>query len=258
MARLERLSIFPVKSLDGVDVASSRILEGGTLQYDREYAFYDERGEVVNGTRKPVVHELRTEFDFETGQLVVETDASERQLFDLAAEPSRAEAWFGTVFDKNVELRRDRTVGYVDRRDMGPSVISTATIEAVAEWFDELTIDGVRRRLRANIEVSGVPAFWEDRFVGESAPAFTIGDVRFEGVTPCGRCVVPQRDPDTGERTEDFQERFVRNRRKTFPEWADPDAFDHWNQLMIITQIPEVDRGRTIDVGDPVSVDERQ
>jgi uncharacterized protein YcbX len=77
--------------------------------------------------------------------------------------------------DPKRELSRcriDDALGFVDRRDMRPSVISTATIETVASWFDGLTVEGTRRRLRANVEVSGVPAFWEDRFVGAGAPSF--------------------------------------------------------------------------------------
>jgi hypothetical protein len=152
----------------------------------------------------------------------------------------------------DLSLRQDSSLGYVDRREMGPSVVSTATLEAVASWFDGMTVHSARRRLRANLEISGVPAFWEDRFVGETASAFEVGDVRFEGLTPCGRCVVPERDPDTGEPIPEFRERFVEMRQKTFPAWADDDAFDHHYALMIITRIPDSHRGCTLRVGDSV------
>jgi len=78
--------------------------------------------------------------------------------------------------------------------------------------------------------------------------------VRFDGVTPCGRCVVPERDPETGDPTPGFRERFVEQRRETFPEWADPDAFDHYYTLMLIARVPESDRGQTLRVGDEVAV----
>ncbi|TKX55955.1 MOSC N-terminal beta barrel domain-containing protein, partial [Halorubrum sp. SP9] len=38
MARVERLTVFPVKGLDGVDVEAARVLDGGTLERDREFA----------------------------------------------------------------------------------------------------------------------------------------------------------------------------------------------------------------------------
>ena len=134
----------------------------------------------------------------------------------------------------------------------GPRVVET--LETIASWFDSVTVESARRRLRANVEISGVPAFWEDRFVGDGAPAFEVGGVRFEGVTPCGRCIVPQRDPDTGTRTAEFRERFVRKREETFPEWADGDVFDHFYSVMTIARVPESDRGRAIGVGDGVRV----
>ncbi|WP_436912342.1 MOSC domain-containing protein [Halosimplex marinum] len=254
MGRLERITVFPVKGLDGIDVEAAAVLDGGTLEYDREFALFDPEGEVLNGKRTDRVHDLTTDFDPETGTLRVETPDGAVREFDLGTERERAAEWLGDFFGTDLTLERDTSLGYVDRRGMGPSVISTATLEAVASWFDDVTVEGARRRLRANVEVSGVPAFWEDRFVGEGAPAFEAGGVRFEGVTPCGRCVVPQRDPDTGQPTPEFRERFVERRRETFPGWADEDAFDHYYTLMIITGVAEADRGRTIRVGDEVEV----
>lgn len=253
MARLERLRLFPVKGLDGIDVDAAEVLDGGTLAHDREFALFDADGEVINGKRTDRVHDLETDFEPATGALTVETPDGEGREFGLDSERERerAEEWFGEFFGRELEFRQDTTLGFVDRREMGPSVISTATIETVASWFEELTVEGTRRRLRANVEVAGVPAFWEDRFVG-NGPAFAVGDVRFEGVTPCGRCVVPERDPRTGEVTPEFRERFVRKRRATFPERAEESAFDHYYTLMIIARVARPDRGLTLRVGDPV------
>ena len=257
MARIERLTVYPVKGLDGIEREAAAVTPGGTLAHDREFALFDDAGEVLNGKRTDRVHDLDTEFDSETRTLSVELEG-QRERFDLAAEPERAGAWFSAVFGVDLTLERDRELGYVDRRDMGPSVISTATLQEVASWFDDVTVAGARRRLRANVEVGGVPAFWEDRFVGEDAPAFAVGDdpdaVNFQGVTPCGRCVVPERDPDTGEPTPEFRERFVKRREATFPDWADDAAFDHYYTLMLIASVPERDRDQQLRVGDEVRV----
>jgi hypothetical protein len=254
MATLERIQLYPVKGLDGIEVDESDILPGGTLAFDREFAFFDAGGQVLNGKRTDLVHDLRTEFDPATTELTVDPPDGDTQQFNLHAERDRAERWFSEFFGVDLSLKRDETLGYVDRREMGPSVISTATIETVASWFDGLTVDGVRRRLRANLEISGVPAFWEDQFVGDDAPALTIGSVRLDGVTPCARCIVPERDPDTGELTESFRERFVANRRETFPEWADETAFDHYYTTMVLIDVPEADRGKQLDVGTAVEI----
>jgi len=254
MAHIERLRVYPVKALEGTDVEEAQIRAGGTLAGDREYALFDDDREVINGKRTGRVNELDTVFDPDSGRIIVETQTGERREFDLDAERERAAAWLGDFFEEDVYIAHDTETGYVDRQSMGPSVISTATLETVASWFDGMTVEGARRRLRANIEVGDVPAFWEDRFVGESAPAFVAGDVRIEGVTPCGRCVVPARDPDTGDPLPEFQERFVANREETFPEWADPRAFDHYYTLMLVARVPDADRGKTLRVCDAVEV----
>lgn len=254
MPQLEHLRVYPVKGLDGIDVESSEILAGGTLARDREFALFDTAGDVVNGKRTDRVHDLSTDFDSASGELTVTTSDDETRQFDLDDDRDRAERWFSDFFEADLTLRRDTSLGFVDRREMGPSVISTATLRTVASWFGGMTVESARRRLRANVEVSGVPAFWEDQFVGDEAPAFEVGGVRFEGVTPCGRCVVPQRDPDTGEPFPEFRERFVRKRRETFPDWAAESAFDHYYTLMLIARIPESDRGQTLRVGDSVDV----
>ena len=254
MAQLERLRVFPVKGLGGIDVRAATVLDGGTLEGDREFALFDAEGDVINGKRTQRVHELATDYDPDSGTFAVETPSDETAEFDLARERERAAAWFGDFFDLDLTLERDVRRGFVDRREMGPSVVSTATLETIASWFEDISVEGARRRLRANIEVAGVPAFWEDRFVGDDAPSFEIEDVRFEGATPCGRCVVPGRDPDTGAVTPDFRERFIEQRRETFPEWADEDAFEHFFTAMLIAGVPETHRGRRLRVGDSVTV----
>jgi hypothetical protein len=252
MAQIERLRVFPVKGLDGVDVGATEVTEGGTLTRDREFAFFDDDGAVVNGKRTDRVHALTHRYDPASNELTVEAPGRDTRTFDLEGDRETAERWFGDFFDAELTLERDGALGFVDRRGMGPSVVSTATLEAVASWFEEMTVESARRRLRANVEVSGVPAFWEDRFVAEDGPAFRAGGVRFEGVTPCGRCVVPQRDPDTGDAIPEFRERFVEKRRATLPDWTPEAAFDHYYSVMILTRVPEADRGGRLAVGDPV------
>lgn len=248
-AKVERLRVFPVKGLEGVDVTEAEVLDGGTLAGDRELAVFDADDEVVNGKRTPRVHLPDTRLE-DGAPLVSFPGGGE---VNVADDRERAERLLSDFFGVDATVRSDGSLGYVDRRDMGPSVVSTATLHEFASWFD-ISVESAHRRLRANVEVSGVPAFWEDRFVGDDAPSFDVGGVRFDGVTPCGRCVVPSRDPDTGEEKEDFRGTFIKRRRDTFPEWADKDAFDHHYTLMIIVRVPEEERGGMVSVGDEVRV----
>jgi len=259
MPKVERIRLYPVKGFGGVGVNKGRILPSGTLEYDREFALYD-GDDIVNGRVRQGVHGFRTELDTGAGELTVESPARDSVTVDVSDDGRRElQDWFetaDTAFDSPTVLR-DGSFGFVDRRDRlaSVSVVSTATLREVASWFDGIDTDGVRRRLRTNVEVSGVLPFWEDRFVGEEAPAFEVGGVRFEGAEPCARCVVPTRDPDTGEPTGGFRERFAERRRETFPEFADEDAFDHFYAVTLIARVRDDDRGSTIRVGDEVKAE---
>jgi len=252
MAEIEDIRAYPVKGLDGIRLEEAAVTDGGTLVYDREFALFAD-GEIINAKDSDRFHRLSTTFDPQQRELqVTAPDAELSFALSEDAERERAGEWFSEYFGMDLNLRRNTELGYVDRRRMGPSVISTATLATVASWFEEMTVEGARQRLRANVEVSGVEPFWEDQFIGENAPAFAAGGITFEGVTPCARCVVPQRDPNTGEPLERFRKRFIEKRRETLPEFVDDDAFDHFYTLMIITTIPEQDRDKTLVVSDPV------
>lgn len=154
-----------------------------------------------------------------------------------------------------MSVRRNAVGQHDDRERHGPTVISTATLREVAAWFD-ISTDSARRRFRANLEVGGVPPFWEDNLFTDtgSVVAFRIGEAVIDGVHPCQRCVVPGRDPDTGTETPNFRETFVQRRRETAPSWTDCDRFDHPFRLMVNTRVPTDSVGERVAVGDSVEI----
>ncbi|WP_229111505.1 MOSC domain-containing protein [Halapricum desulfuricans] len=258
MPRLDAIYVYPIKSLDGVELETGQVGPGGSLTRDRQYAMVDADGEYVNGKRTPAVHRIRADFDT-SGTIVTLRDGSESARFDLERERDRAQAWLDERFDPEIELVSNDRLGFPDdTTDFGPTVISTGTLAVVADWFDE--IDGpeeMRRRLRPNLVVDAAP-FWDDRLYAgpDSRVRFDVGDVTFEGRGPCQRCVVPARDPDSGRETERFRTRFVEKRRETLPEWAPEERFDHYYRVMVNTRTPADSRGEWISVGSEVVIDE--
>ena len=282
---LARIAVHPVKSLDRHPVEEARIAERGALEGriggafvgDREYAMTAKpadaphdaetasvggNGDYVNGKRTAKVHRLRAEVDGSDRTVTLRergggdtAENADGRTFALD-DPDDLNDYLTDFFGEPVSVRREPVGGYPDDREFsGPTLVSTATLDAVASWFD-LPVDDVRRRFRANLEVDGVPAFWEDRLYADHGEAvrFRIGDVAVDGVHPCARCVVPSRDPDTGEETLGFRERFIERRRATRPDWLDSDRYDHDFRLMVNTDVPESEWGETIAVGDPVEV----
>jgi len=264
--RLSRIAIYPIKSLDPVERRRTELIERGALAGDREFAIRDTDGGYVNGKRTADVHRLRTAFDEELTEVRLRVEGAgtgagngidEGQSFSLVGDRDPLERRLSEFFGYPVTVDREPGGGFPDdTAASGPTVVSTATLREVASWFPGIDIDGMRRRLRANLEVDGVPPFWEDRLYAnrEHTVAFTIGDVAFEGVNPCQRCVVPSRDPDTGEEYEDFKETFIERREETLPDWANEAWYEHFFRLMVNMRVPEPGWGEGIAVGEEVRV----
>jgi uncharacterized protein YcbX len=195
MPTLDRITIYPVKSLDGLDVAEARVLPSGGLENDRRWQLTDLDGRVLNAKRTPLFHAIRAEFDLgEAGglpssagnviHLAIDPAAvaaraipGVERLASLAAEtfplvpgPDGPCGWLAEVFGQPVLLVERADGGFPDDRDApGPVVISTASLEAVAGWF-RFDRDECRRRFRANLEIGDCEAFWEDAIASPARP----------------------------------------------------------------------------------------
>lgn len=163
MANLARIHIYPIKSLDGIAVNRATVLKSGALQFDRQFAIFDERGKFVNGKRNAKVHLLRTSFDFDAWTVSLRVQGTEQtQVFHLTEERTELEAWLSDYFGQKVSLRQNPLSGFPDDTDAcEPTIISTATLEALAARFPGISINQMRSRFRANLEIEDVPAFWE-------------------------------------------------------------------------------------------------
>lgn len=258
MPYLSRILIYPIKSLDGIAVTKATVLKSGALQHDRQFAIVDEQGRFVNGKRNPNVHLLRTSFDLDAQTVSLQVQGTEQtRVFHLDEERTNLEAWLSDYFGKTVQLQQNSVQGFPDDTDAsGPTVISTATLEAVADWFPEINENQMRERLRANVEIADVPAFWEDQLFAEAGTIvqFQIGSIRFEGINPCQRCVVPTRDAVTGKAYPNFQKIFVAKRQETLPAWVASSRLNHFFRLSVNTRIPESEAGKILQVGDEVKV----
>jgi len=301
MPTLDRITIYPVKSLDGLDVAEARVLPSGGLEHDRRWQLVDMEGRVVNAKRTPLCHAIRAEFDLggvgglpaaagHTIHLAIDPAAIaahaipgiERlaplvsEPFPLVPGPDGPCGWLAEAFGHEVLLVERAEGGFPDDRDAaGPTLVSTATLEAVAGWF-RFDVAECRRRFRANLEVGGCDAFWEDSLASPARPdlqplaselaadlpadpyadlpppeprEFSIGGARFRAVNACRRCVVPTRDSRTGAVTEQFRDVFEAWRGRTLPAAVDAAAWSHFYRLAVNTAVL---RSAYVTVGETV------
>lgn len=255
--RLDKIQIYPIKSLDGARLDEARFTAGGILENDRVWAIYDEAGRVVNGKRTARVHDLRCDYDVKFEQVRLRQNSESAPAQFSFREPGRLSKWLSEFFGFTVELRHDAVKGFPDDLTaFGPTIVSEASLRVIQTWFPELTVESLRRRFRANLELGDCEAFGEDRLFGapNELKPFPIGTVQFFGHNPCQRCVVPTRDPDSGQGYAEFQKRFMEQRKKTLPAWANTQRFNHFYRFAINTSVPPSEAGKTLRVGDVVNI----
>jgi uncharacterized protein len=251
---LAHIYLYPIKSLDGLSVPEATILPSGALRGDREWAIVDQQGKFVNGKRTAKIHKLRSQFDLGAGTIAIRVQGnSQPETFSLESDRPALESWLSQFFGFAVQLVQNSEVGFPDDLESpGPTVISSETLQTVAAWFPGLDLEQTRSRFRTNLEIADVEPFWEDRLFGadDRLIPFQIGEVELGGVNPCQRCVVPTRDPITGEKTEQFQQQFVQKRQKALPEWAERSRFNHFFRLAVNTRLTAAQAGKVLRIGD--------
>ncbi len=258
MPYVAKILIYPIKSLDGVEVETAKVLSSGAIQYDREFAIVDEHDKFVNGKRHAKVHLLRSQYNLEDRTVSLKNSENNlQQVFHLGHERQMLEDWLSNFFGFAVKLKQNLLMGFPDDTvSPGPTIISTATLTEVASWFAGVSVDEMRRRIRANIEIDGVPAFWEDRLFGEQDDfvPFRVGDIHLLGINPCQRCIVPTRDSLSGKVDPNFQKVFIAKRQQTLPAWVASSRFNHFYRLSVNTQLSPLAENNNFKINDLVEV----
>jgi MOSC domain-containing protein len=256
--RLANIRLHPIKALDPVLVKEARIGPGGGLEFDRAWALYSEDGQWVNGKRTAAVHLIRAAYapDLNSVTLSVpDRRGMPTKTFEFPGGSSDAAQWFSNYFEQPITVRHSLGGFPDDTVANGPTIISTASLDAAAAWFPGLTSSDMRLRFRATLEIDGVPPFWEDQLFAAdmNAPVrFRIGDVEFEGSNPCARCPVPPRNPQTGAEFPGFQKRFTELRRATLPSWSPQERFDHFYRMATNTRVAPTESGKLLRLNVPV------
>lgn len=285
--RLANIRLHPIKALDPIFVKEARIGPNGGLELDRAWALYSSDGRWVNGKRTPAMHLIRSEYAPDLSAVTLSIPGDRRNIpamtFAFPGDTDGAALWFSTYFEQNIVVHYAREGFPDDGLASGPTIVSTESLEAVCGWFPGLPIEEARRRFRTTLEIAGgvasggdgslsrseagahaasgsngkLPAFWEDQLFGEDdtrVVRFRIGEVAFEGSNPCARCPVPSRDSYTGAAIEGFQKRFSELRQAQLPAWAPVARFDHFYRLATNTRVPSTEQGKTLRVGDALSL----
>jgi uncharacterized protein len=258
---LTGIRLHPIKSLDPISVNEASIGPNGGLEFDRVWALYSLDGKWINGKRAPAIHLIRATYKPDLSSVSLSAPGDHRGIesvrLKFPTETDRASKWFSDYFEQPVIVRYAREGFPDDGLASGPTIVSTASLQAVCDWFAGVTLNEARERFRTTLEVEGVPSFWEDQLFGPDenyAVRFKIGDVAFEGSNPCARCPVPPRNPRTGEDWLGFSKLFSELRHATLPPWSPAARFDHFYRFATNTRVASTEQGKLLRIGDPVTL----
>ena len=250
---VSHITIYPVKSLDGISVDVAEIGNHSYLVNDRRFAIFGEDDKLINGKSEPKVHLLRLRRKDDACLECESVLLNETFTFDTTGHTTSFAMFLSRHFGKPVEVREDQEGNFQDvPHDAALTVVSTASLQQIGAWMKIDDLDELRARFRATIEISGVPAFWEDRLFGKPGEVvpFRIGDVELEGIGPRERCVVPTRHPSTSAVYQGFAKEMAASRWNHVPDYSVLHEWGHGYFLSVDCRIAKASFLKRIRLND--------
>lgn len=218
---LSAITIYPVKSLAGINVKRWPVTETG-FQYDRKWMIVDGEGHFLSQRSLPRMALIKTALTADTLLL----SAPDMQTLSLPLEPATgdmvtsqiwhdqcdarcvsavADQWLSQflAIDCRLVYQTNDTIRHVD-----PVYGLTSDQVSFADGFpfliisensllslnNAMQIDLPMSRFRPNLVISGCAEYAED-----SWREISIGGIDFRLPKPCSRCSVPTIDPETAK-----------------------------------------------------------
>src|SRR5258705_6298189 len=129
----------PINSLDPVSVPEARISPSVGLALDRTWALYSVHGKWVNGNRTPAIHLIRAAYSPDLREVTLSVPGDRREIptrtFAFPDDREDAAEWFSVFFDQQIIVRYSENGFPDDSIASGPTIVSTASLESVANWF---------------------------------------------------------------------------------------------------------------------------
>jgi uncharacterized protein YcbX len=213
---VEEIYIYPIKSLAGISLKSAHAEEMG-FENDRRWMLINAENIHVTQREYPIMSQfypqilgdkVQITFEGEIHEFLIDEhleNSIESQVWDDKSEVfevnKNSSKWFSDKLGFECRLVKINEIGArkhessrtnetynVSLADGYPYLlIGTESLDFLNEKLEEkITI----KRFRPNIVVSTKNAHEEDHF-----KTFTIGEVQFKTIKPCGRCIMVNNDP---------------------------------------------------------------
>jgi uncharacterized protein YcbX len=219
--KLSQINIYPIKSLGGIALQSSKVEERG-LQYDRRWMLVDEQNKFITQRLHPEMALLKVEIN--NNLLTIKNTQNKLSPLTIPLLPYDEEAINAQIWNDNVtalkynsdvnrwfaeaigfkcslvfmpdsakrivdpEYAQNKLVGFADGY---PFLIIGE--ESLNDLNKRMAEPLPMNRFRTNFVFSGGKSFDEDNW-----KTIKIGDIVFHPVKPCGRCVITTINQKTG------------------------------------------------------------
>lgn len=225
-ATLTQLLTYPIKSIAG-NARQSAEVEPRGLRGDRRWMVIDANGKCVTGREHGALTQIRAELDDDRLTLHSPTHASIHVEANHHADRIAATVWGTTVHALPARSDADAWISelldqparlvFMDadaHRAVEPDFATPGDEVSFADGYpilllSQAAVDALNTRLvrpvtihnfRPNLVIDGVEAHAEDTW-----RRIRIGDIEFDVIKPCTRCVFTTVDPATGRRDPDNQ-----------------------------------------------------
>ncbi|NOH95772.1 hybrid-cluster NAD(P)-dependent oxidoreductase [Vibrio sp. 99-70-13A1] len=214
---LSQINIFPVKSVGGISLSTSWVEKQG-LSFDRRFMLALADGAMVTARKYPVMVKVQSSllpdgiiFTFPGLEplrvkyqefKMQETPATVwKDNFTAYTTTDDADDWFSQVLGQRVELLFSGEQSNRVREKIGHNVSFADGYPLLV--ISQASLDELNRRspeehsmdqFRTNLVVSG-----DEPFIEDSWKRIRIGDVEFEAVKACERCILTTVDVETAE-----------------------------------------------------------
>lgn len=256
--RISQLRIYPIKSLDPIE---KNEVEMGTysIKGDREFAMIDMERNIINGKRTSQVYKLKAEYQLDNGVVTLSTRGESSSLdFELREENDVLNEFLSDFFGIKLKLIKNTQGQFQDMPvESSVTLLSDASLESLQNDLNLESLENLRLRFRANIEVTGVKPFWEEKlfYKPDEGVNFQIGEVKLIGISPRARCNVPPQNPSTGDLEKEFVKKMMGSRLKSLPEYSTIYLFGRNTYYLTVNSfLPLTERGKKIKIGDLVTV----
>ncbi len=223
---LSEINIYPIKSLAGISLKSSEVEERG-LKYDRRWVLVNETNTFFTQRDYPEMALIKVAIENDGLKLRHKTKNIEALFVPFNFEHKKKEnvviwddtvtgefysnqidGWFSEILGINCHLVKmpQSTKRIVDKAYAKNKIVSFADGYPFM-IIGQASLDDLNSRLedplpmnrfRTNFVFTGGKSFEEDNW-----NKFKIGDVKFQAVKPCARCVITTTDQETAERSHE-------------------------------------------------------